>query len=108
MSIVEDQAPFDLAIVKAMIESSPEDWTNLQLKIERVVRGKVGALQFELRDVVRNSPCVPLDNLVSAVGRLDEFICSTGRWLETATYHANFDGADWDWTAKWSYAERAH
>lgn len=97
------QQPIDLAIVNAMISSTPDEWSEIVLEIRGPKDRQPGALSLELSNPGGLAPIVPSDALYEATYALDTLLLSRDVKLERATYFATQCDTDWQWKAAYAY-----
>lgn len=104
-TLQEQQAPIDQAIVNAMIESTPEDWTDIVLTLIR--RGPaLGEFAFELLSPQGYPPVMPVDSLYSLGRQLDEVTQRHGGVIVKATYSAKCVDERWTFEARFEHRHR--
>jgi hypothetical protein len=73
MTLEEEQLPIDKEIVDAAIISTPEDWTQIELKVERIIHGDDRESHRYTLTRLDGSPktATPSDELFEATRKLD-------------------------------------
>lgn len=104
-SLAEQQAPIDVAIVNAMIESTPETWQEIFLTLKRVAGSiQLGNFTHELSSPEGYPPVGPADSLFDATYKLDKLLQLHGQMnLSKATYIAKVVGENWSYHADFEY-----
>lgn len=103
MSLQVLQAPVDAAIVNAMIESTPESWSEIVLTLARS-GGEIGAFRHELVSPEGHPPVGPAESMYEATYRLDELLRAHAGVLSKATYVAKYINESWSYQVSFEYA----
>lgn len=103
--LFERHAPIDRAIVNAMIESTPENWSQIVLSIWRdSLQAGVGSFLHELSSPEGHAPVGPADSLYEATYNLDSLYVEVGMpRLSKAVYTAKTDGDGWSYQVQFAY-----
>lgn len=104
--IQEQQAPIDMAIVNAMIESTPETWQEIVLTLVRKPGPpSIGGFTHELSSPEGYSPVGAADSLYEATYRLDDLLQGkVEKLISKAVYRAKSVGESWSFNAEFEYA----
>lgn len=105
-SLQEQQAPIDMAIVNAMIESTPDTWQEIVLILVRKPGpSSIGNFTHELSSPEGYPPAGATDRLYEATYRLDDLIQGTGNApILKAIYRAKAVGGSWSYQIEFEYA----
>jgi hypothetical protein len=104
-SLQELQAPIDSEIVNAMIESTPDTWSQIVLTITRNGESSgIGDFSHELTSPDGRPPVGPADSLYEATYKLDQLLQSAGGVLQKAVYLAKAVEEKWSFSAKFEYS----
>lgn len=106
LSLQEQQAPIDMAIVNAMIESTPETWHEIVLTLVRKPGSSgIGGFTHELSSPEGYPPVGAAESLYEATYRLDDLLQGTAeRQISKAVYRAKSVGESWSFNAEFEYA----
>ena len=98
------QAPIDIEIVNSMIESTPEEWTEIVLILTRInPKYEIGDFTHELYSPEGFPPVAPVESLFIATFKLDKLLQAHGGFIGKATYSAKFTEGNWSYTANFGY-----
>lgn len=104
----DQETPLHAAIVRAIVESTPDHWNSILLVLEREPgNNEVGKFVHELSSPEGHPPVGPEMGVFDATYKLDELLQSYGALLSRAEYRAQRTGDRWSWKSKFEYAKQA-
>ena len=103
-TLQEQQKPIDASIVNAMIESTPEEWSVIELTLHKENKDKnTGEFTHELSSPEGYPPVSPEMSLYEATYKLDDLMKSHRAFIKRAVYIATYNGENWSYTAEFEY-----